>query len=125
MIALRLLSSAAACAAIGASAFLMAAPAAAQQLRLEEERIEGVNRLCIYRSTTRQESRTVGRGEPCPHRFRRPVAIRQDLPSFAVLDRQGYERGRPVCIYRYQQREYRQPASASGFCSYTPVAQPR
>ena len=111
-------------AAAGASSFLATSPAAAQPLRLEEQRVEGVARLCQYRSMSRVETRRVGRGEPCPPTYRRPVQVRPQIPSYATLQRRGYEAGRPVCVYAYQQREYRQAASAAGYCPYTPTASP-
>lgn len=113
------------CAAAALIGLLLPQQAAAQQLRLEDQRVEGVKRVCVYRSLTQQAERRVGRGEPCPSRFRPPAVTRPAIPSFATLQRRGYEAGRPVCVYAYQQREYRQAASASGFCPYTPVAHAR
>lgn len=97
-------------------------PAGAQQLQLQEQRVEGTERICIYRSATRQGEQRVGRGEPCPSFLRRRVAVRQQIPVYATLQRRGYEAGRSVCVYSYQQREYRQPSPSSGYCPYTPAA---
>lgn len=109
--------------AAGVLAAAPAGPAQAQQLLLEDQRVDGVHRLCTYRYLSRVEVRRIGRGEPCPYRFRRPAVVRQGIPAFATLRTRTNEAGRSVCVYSYLGRDYRQVAPGSGFCAYTPVAQ--
>lgn len=99
-------------------------PAAAQPARLEQQRVDGMERVCVYRYPNRQAERRVGRGEPCPPTFRRPIVTQPQIPPYATLQGRSSVGGRPVCVYVYQQRLYRQPSSSSGYCPYTPAASP-
>lgn len=95
--------------------------AAAQPLRLEDQRLEGTSRVCTYRNVREARTLRIGRGEPCPAQFRERRAAAPSIPPFATLRDRTYEAGRTVCIYSYLGRDYRRTLQGGGFCTYTPA----
>lgn len=113
------------CAVVATTMIFLPQRAQSQSYRLEEQSVSGTWRNCAYRYLNRQRNLRVGRGEPCPATYRRPVPVGETVPAFATLQGRVVQQGRAICLYTFQQRIYRQAGSASGYCPYTPVAAPR
>lgn len=94
--------------------------AVAQPLRLEEQRAEGIHRTCVYRNVREVRTLQVGRGEPCPARYRERREEAQTIPTFATLKERRYQRGQTVCVYTYLGREHLRPLPSGSHCTYTP-----
>ena len=110
-----------------------AATAASAQVpgRLQDQRVEGRYRICLYQRP--DEIRTargarvlrVGRGEPCPSAYRPPrEPAPEEIPAFATLRERSVRDGRTICIYRYLDRDYEQVRPGGSMCTYTPQLSP-
>jgi hypothetical protein len=95
--------------------------AAAQPMRLEDQRVDGIHRVCTYRNAREVRTQQIGRGEPCPSQYRERRALAPIIPPFATLRGRAYEGGRTVCIYSYLGRDYRRTLQGGGYCTYTPA----
>ena len=93
--------------------------ASAQPFRLEDQRVEGINRVCTYRNLRETRALRIGRGEPCPAQFRERREAAPTIPPFATLSGRAYEGGRTICIYSYLGRDYRRTLSGGSYCTYT------
>jgi hypothetical protein len=94
--------------------------AAAQPMRLDDQQVEGIYRVCTYRNLREVHIQRIGRGEPCPSQYRERRAVAPSIPPFATLRTRTYEGGRPVCIYTYLGRDYKRTPPGGGYCTYTP-----
>lgn len=111
------------CAASIISILLSVPAAVAQPLRLEDQRVEGINRVCVYGNLGRQRTQQVGRGEPCPQTLRRTAPQEEEIvPSLATLAERRVTASQTVCVYAYLGRTYLQTRAAGGYCPYTPSA---
>lgn len=106
--------------------------------RLIGQRVEGLNRLCLYepprtpiRPITAQEPRAlrVGTGEPCPSRFRpqrvqeqseRNAGANEAPPVMAMLVGQERSANGKICYYAYLGQRYSRTVPISATCPLTP-----
>ncbi len=97
-----------------------AASFAAGELRLTAQRAEGARRICVYGSGKEAQAKRIGRGEPCPQRFRATRKNPELVPSLALRVGEGRTNGQAVCLYRYAGRDYRALRPVSMSCPLTP-----
>ena len=90
--------------------------------RLTQQRVEGARRICIYGQGREARARRIGRGEPCPQRFRQPEPQVELIPSMAVRADQVRRNGALWCVYRYAGRSYTTRLPLTSYCPLTPTA---
>jgi hypothetical protein len=100
---------------------------AAAHERLYTQEVRGATRVCVYQpevgrfDSNKAKTLRVGRGEPCPQTYREPEPATADaIPALASLWGEERTGSGPVCIYRYQNRQYRRSLGVGQRCPFPP-----
>lgn len=106
----------------------LAAAAASADAQLVSQGVVGAYRICTYvnpnlseRRMAPEVRRRIGRGEPCPARYRGgETGTPSAIPSMATLVQVRRVGDQRVCVYEHLERTYLRPVQPSQACPRTP-----
>lgn len=97
---------------------------AVAQARLVSQRVDGIERLCVYEkegpTATIREVVRIGFGEPCPEQKATSERRVARIPIMAQLRRTMTRGSRRVCVYSYSGRNYERTIPINRVCPITP-----